>query len=111
MKTAFEVGFSKIMNYFQIISLTMRVQNHNAGGRRETQHRVIRALTVNTWPYSLMSRQHGIKHMAAINSSKHWLRTVIVALCIIPYVGHIDKDAPTYNYPVTSFLYFQFVRR
>ena len=34
MKTAFEVGFSKIMNYFQIISLTMRVRNHNAG--RET---------------------------------------------------------------------------
>ena len=44
IKTAFEVGFSKIMNYFQIISLTMRVQNHNAGGRWETQHRVIRAL-------------------------------------------------------------------
>ena len=43
MKTAFEVGFSKIMNYFQIISLTMRVQNHNAGGRRETHYRVIRA--------------------------------------------------------------------
>ena len=44
MKTAFEVGFSKIMNYFQIISLTMRVQNHNAGGGRETHYRVIRAL-------------------------------------------------------------------
>ena len=51
MKTASEVGFSKIMNYFQIISLTMRVQNHNAGGRRETHYRVIRALVLNRYVF------------------------------------------------------------
>ena len=43
------------------------------------------------WPYSLMCPQHGIKHKAAINNSKHWWHTVIAALCFIPFCGHINK--------------------
>ena len=35
----------------------------------------------------LMCPQHGIKHKAAINNSKHWLRTLIATLCFICVVG------------------------
>ena len=38
-----------------------------------------------------MCPQHGIKHEAAINNSKHWLHTVIAALCFILFCGHINK--------------------
>ena len=44
-----------------------------------------------SWPCSLMCPQHGIKHKAAVSNSKHWLSTVIAALCFILFCGHINK--------------------
>ena len=35
-----------------------------------------------------------IKHKAAINSSKHWLHTMIAALCFILYGGHVKEYGP-----------------
>ena len=35
--------------------------------------------------------QHGAKEKAAINNSKHWLWTVIAALCFSPYCRHINR--------------------
>ena len=45
------------------------------------------AMFVNTY----VCPQHRIKHKAAINDTKHWLRTVIAALCFIPFCGHNNE--------------------
>ena len=41
-------------------------------------------------PYSVYVATTWNKPKAAINDSKHWLCTVIAALCFIPYCGHIN---------------------
>ena len=42
--------------------------------------------------------QHGIKHLAAINNSKHWLSTVIAALCFILLVAVVEFGTHTPRY-------------